>query len=118
MLVVEDDADVLDVLADVARMTGYDVTSVMHPDQVIDEALRVHPDLFLIDVMLPGMSGIDLAERLRSSRFHTTPMIAMSASAGMLQVAAQSGMFQDTLAKPFELVALLDAVERLVERAV
>ena len=57
--------------------------------------------------MLPGMSGIDLAQRLRDDGFPETPMIAMSASPAMLKQASASHLFQGTLPKPFELQALL-----------
>lgn len=71
-----------------------------------------HPDVFLLDLMLPGMSGIDLARRLRDLGYLREPMIAMSASPRMLNAANRSGLFQETLAKPFDLSTLLDTVER------
>jgi CheY-like chemotaxis protein len=72
----------------------------------------VSPALFLVDVMLPGMSGIELAEQLRAGGFARTPMIAMSASPGMLRAAAESRLFQEILPKPFDLTTLLDCVGR------
>jgi DNA-binding response OmpR family regulator len=115
LLVVEDDADVLEVLQDIARMTGYEVTSVAHPDLVIDVAGQVQPDLFLIDVMLPSRSGIEVAADLRAHGFAVTPMIGMSASPVMQRVAEGAHAFQAIVEKPFDLDALMATIARLLE---
>jgi CheY-like chemotaxis protein len=67
--------------------------------------------------MLPGMSGIELAERLRAGGYSQTPMIAMSASGLMSRFAAESGYFQEAIDKPFDVDALLKCVERYLEKA-
>jgi CheY-like chemotaxis protein len=67
--------------------------------------------------MLPGENGIQLARRLRSHGFATTPMIAMSASMSMAHCALESGLFEETIYKPFDLATLLEAVDRYVPRA-
>jgi CheY-like chemotaxis protein len=76
--------------------------------------LGVEPYLFLVDLMLPGIDGIELASRLRAGHFRDTPIIAMSASAAMLAAARRSTLFQETLAKPFDLSTMLGYVERYV----
>jgi CheY-like chemotaxis protein len=62
--------------------------------------------------MLPGMNGIQLAQKLREDGFPRTPMIAISASRSMLQAARESHLFDEALRKPFELSNLLDAIEQ------
>jgi DNA-binding response OmpR family regulator len=72
------------------------------------------PSVFLIDIMLPGKSGIEVAQELRDDGFSRTPMIAMSASKLMIQVAQGTGLFQATLPKPFDLDELCGAIDRLL----
>jgi CheY-like chemotaxis protein len=64
--------------------------------------------------MLPANSGIEVAEDLRSAVFPTLPMIGMSASVIMRDLARLSGAFEVVLNKPFDLTVLLAAVDRLI----
>ena len=114
IVVIEDEPDILHVLRDVLELEDFDVVSIPRPDLVETAVAAVRPGLFLIDIMLPGTSGIELAEQLRASGYDQTPMIAMSASKLMSHIADESGLFQETVDKPFDLPALLECVERLV----
>jgi CheY-like chemotaxis protein len=115
IVVVEDEPDILHVLRDVLELEGFQVVGVPRPELVQTAVGAVAPDLFLIDVMLPGMSGIELAEQLRASGHGETPMVAMSASRLMSDIAEESGVFQATVDKPFDLPALLSCVEAYLQ---
>jgi len=112
ILVVEDERDIRDMLCELFEEEGYRVTCVNHWAQMmpINEAYR--PDLLFVDLMLPGVSGIELARRLREDGLPDTPMVAMSASPDMLRSAAHSKLFQETLPKPFDIERLLTYAER------
>jgi CheY-like chemotaxis protein len=111
IVVVEDEPAVLDLLRDVLNIRHYCVIGLKHPD-VYAIAAGLHPDLFVVDLMLPHMSGIELARQLRAGCFERTPMIAMSASADFLRDASESGLFQSVLQKPFDVARLLEQVDR------
>jgi CheY-like chemotaxis protein len=112
--VVEDEVAVLEMLCEMLEADGFSVVALDHPDHIQTIESDVPPDLFLIDLMLPGRTGIELAEHLRSAGYTDTPMIAMSASRAMTRYASESGLFQETIYKPFDLSALLQCVERHV----
>lgn len=114
IVVVEDETELLRLLRDVLEEEGFGVISLTRPDMIATLDHELEPSLFLIDLMLPTMSGIELAEQLRERGYKDTPMIAMSASDLMVRIAAESRLFQDTLPKPFELSTLLDCVKRYV----
>jgi len=111
IVVIEDEREILQLLHDVLNLEHYQVVGVSRPDLVHATVQAVKPDLFLIDVMLPGTNGVELAEQLRASGHKHTPMIAMSASRLMSQIAAASGAFQEAIDKPFDLPSLLDCIE-------
>jgi DNA-binding response OmpR family regulator len=111
IVVIEDEREILQLLHEVLMLEHYQVVGVSRPELVRATVEAVDPDLFLIDVMLPGTSGVELAGQLRASGHTHTPMIAMSASRLMCQVAAASGMFQEAIDKPFDLPSLLDCIE-------
>jgi DNA-binding response OmpR family regulator len=118
ILVVEDDAPLLQTLRDVLMLDGYDVVGVGDPSLVLNVAESVAPDLVIVDVMLPAVSGIELAAELRHSGFQDTPMIAITGSGLMLQVAAESDLFQAQFEKPLDFDDLRDCVDGLLDRAV
>jgi CheY-like chemotaxis protein len=111
VIVVDDEPGILSVVCEVLQDDGYEVICLSHPllaKQLDGEGAK----LFILDMMMPGLSGIALAEQLRDGGFAETPMIAMSASSAMLRAAEASQLFQGTLPKPFELTRLLDFAER------
>jgi CheY-like chemotaxis protein len=72
------------------------------------------PDLILVDIMLPKSSGIEVADKLWMNGFGTTPMIALSASSVMVDLARQSPFFDVVLRKPFDMEELLDEVQNVL----
>lgn len=111
VVVVEDEPDLLALLRDLLESSGFSVTGVSQPNLVPSPESGADPALFLIDLMLPGMSGIELAAQLREQGYSSTPMIAMSASRLMLEIASSSNLFDRMLPKPFDVSMLLDCVE-------
>jgi CheY-like chemotaxis protein len=112
IVVVEDETELLYLLHDVLEEEGFEVIALSRPDLSTMLDANLKPDLFLIDLMLPGISGVELAQQLRERGFAATPMIAMSASDLMIRLATESRLFQASVSKPFELSALLDCVKR------
>jgi len=111
VVVVEDDEDIRELLHLVLESEGFEVVALNHPLSL--ETLDSHrpPALFLLDLMLPGMSGVEAARQLRGRGF-TAPFIAISASRLKLQVAAGSGLFDGTVCKPFDLHDLIECLHR------
>jgi DNA-binding response OmpR family regulator len=110
IVIVDDEPDILEVLADVLRDEGY--TPVVFHDGV--EALTYleerEPGLLLTDLHLPSMSGQNLISRLRSCHGASLPVVVMSGAATAEAVRALS--IQDVLMKPFELDTFLTLVHR------
>jgi two-component system response regulator MtrA len=116
VVVIDDEPAILALVRDVLESEGLCVLAVDTPDRALGIARIVRPDVFLVDLMLPGINGIELARRMREQGLTSTPMVAMSASRGMLSMAERSELFDEILAKPFELDTLLECVERFLDR--
>jgi DNA-binding response OmpR family regulator len=115
VVVVEDEAPLLDLVRDMLSLEGFRVVGVERPALLLETLHSLHPDLFLIDIMLPSMSGIELAEALRAAG-QTAPIITMSASKLMSKVATQSGAVDDSIDKAFDAVALIDSIKCYIEQ--
>jgi DNA-binding response OmpR family regulator len=115
ILVIDDDDSLRDTVAVMLEQEGYRV--LLAPDGTggYEKALTLKPDLLIVDLRLPGMSGIDICKQLRSAQIQT-PIIILSAADDevdkvlLLEIGAD-----DYVVKPFgrrELVARIRAVLR------
>lgn len=117
ILILDDEEDLLELIGAVLADAGYETICVSNPD-VVDDALEEStPQLFLMDIMLKGKSGIDVARMLRDEGFTRTPIIAMTASPSMAGYARASGVFAEILDKPFDITYLLEMVEHHLQVA-
>lgn len=114
ILIVEDEEKIADVLRDYLRLEGYDTFHLARGDEVVDWVRQNGCDLVLLDVMLPGRSGLDICQELRS--FPDTAIIMVTARVDeidrLLGLALQA---DDYICKPFsprEVVARVNAVLR------
>lgn len=74
VLVVEDNADVRESLRLILEIWGHDVTTADTGDAGLEQIRRTHPEVALIDIGLPGMSGYDVAHTIRTTELRSLPM--------------------------------------------
>ncbi len=101
------------------RLPGLVVHSEGLPLPGLHRAQALKPDLILLDIQLPGMSGFEVLEQLRAdARTRHIPVVAVSANAmpGDVVAGRDAGFF-DYLTKPLELGSLLATVERALQSA-
>src|ERR1700679_1073346 len=80
ILVVDDDAPAGDLVAALLRHFGHDASSACGGDAALERLGGVPPDLVLLDVMMPGMNGIEVLKRIRTdSRTADLPVVMLSA---------------------------------------
>jgi DNA-binding response OmpR family regulator len=78
--VVEDDPDVSQLIEHNLRTAGFEVSTFLSGIPVVPQAASVRPALFLLDIMLPGISGLDLCRQIRQhDQLAKTPIIFLSA---------------------------------------
>ena len=109
VLIVDDDAEIVDLLETALATAGYNVVAGLGA-----EALRiahgVHPNLILMDLMMPDMDGVEMSRRLRADPGTANiPIIAMSAQDFPRNSRAQM-LVNDILSKPFHLRELYGTV--------
>jgi PAS domain S-box-containing protein len=79
VLVVDDNVDAADSIAMILRLTGYDVRCVYDGPSVLEAAKVYRPDVVVLDIGLPGLSGYDVAKKLREQpEFRCTPLVAVT----------------------------------------
>lgn len=78
VLIVDDEPGVLSVLEEAMHRQGYQTTLAANGAEALDQARRLKPDLCIVDINLPVMSGFDFLEKLRRDDQHT-PVLLLSA---------------------------------------
>ncbi len=117
LLIVEDDEPVRDGLRQGLVMHGYAVDAVGDAEHALHAVATRRPDLLVVDVGLPGMSGIELCERLRTLEVDV-PILVLSARDQVAdRVAGLQAGADDYLVKPFALDELVARVHALLRRA-
>lgn len=112
ILVVEDDLIIADLIDQILRFENFRVSHVVDGRSAVDFVQHERPDLILMDLMLPIMSGIDASRMIRgnvSEGDGVIPIVAMSAGVN-LRAAAGELPVDGVLAKPFDIDELLATV--------
>lgn len=114
VLVVEDDRALRQFLC-TALADEFDVTGAVSGEEAVELARRLQPDVVLLDVMLPGQSGLDVVREIRSdASLKDTPVLVMTAFSEIEPGHAVEAGADRFLTKPFDLQELTAAVKDLL----
>lgn len=118
ILVVDDDRKNLAIVSAFLRSDGFDVDLAMNGEEALEKIADAPPDLILMDVFMPYMSGMELGEALKSKpETKHIPILAMSAYHEYASGAPRADLAADDfLKKPFTRELLLRKVRDLLGR--
>ena len=113
ILLVDDDLAILRLLEVNFRMEGFDVDSAGHGEEALAAASNATPDVVILDLMMPGMDGREIYERLRAEPATAeVPVIFLSARG---RDDGLAGVEAEYIQKPFDTVELVETAKALVE---
>lgn len=103
VLVVEDEKDIRELLRYNLKKEGHEVTTVASGEDAEKEAVRLLPDLILLDIMLPGIDGLEVCRRLKGvAKTRDIPIVMLTARGEETDVIIGLGMgADDYITKPF-----------------
>jgi DNA-binding response OmpR family regulator len=114
ILIVEDDAVLREFLR-TALADEFDVVDAGTGEEAVELARRLRPDVVILDVMLPGISGLDIVREIRAdSELRDTPVLVMTAFSDIDPSEAEAAGADRFLSKPFDLVELTETVRELI----
>ena len=117
ILVVDDDARLRNLLSRFLAERGFRVTTAKDSAEARDQLRFVHPDLMVLDVMMPGESGLDLVESLRRELNNNVPVLLLTArGAPEDRIAGFEAGADDYLGKPFEPLELVLRIRAMLRR--
>jgi DNA-binding response OmpR family regulator len=116
ILIVDDEPGITQLLRLNLEKSGqYTVRTENHAEHVLSAAIEFKPDLMMLDVMMPGMSGGELAGRLRNTRtFKTLPIVFLTAAVRQEEVDARDGVIGGFpyIAKPLNVRGVMEIIQK------
>jgi two-component system OmpR family response regulator len=116
ILIIEDDRNLIDVLSYNLTREGYRVVSAIDGVQGLEMAQKINPDLIILDIMLPKMSGLEVCRILRKET--TVPILMLTAKSEEIDkiIGLEIGA-DDYLTKPFSMRELIARIRAMLRRA-
>jgi CheY-like chemotaxis protein len=116
ILICDDDPVILRLLQVNLELEGYEPLLAHHGEQAVEVATAEHPDLVILDIMMPRMDGYEACQLIKAGEeTKDIPIIFLSAKAQPSDIErGRSYGVDEYLTKPFDPSELLDVVERLV----
>src|ERR1700738_747439 len=115
ILIIEDEANIVQVIRLYLEQADYSVVSATDGIAVLELHGRVHPDLVILDLMLPGLDGMEVCRRIRA--WADTPILMLTARQGEEdRIAGLESGADDYLAKPFSPRELVSRVKAILRR--
>ncbi len=115
ILAVDDDPEILDVISRGLKFEGYEVDIALDGEKALTRFRESAPDLVLLDIMMPGMDGLEVCREIRKMR--DTPVLMLTAKDAVDdKIAGLDSGADDYIVKPFVLEELLARVRAHLRR--
>lgn len=118
ILLVDDEPDILEFVSYNLRKAGFDIYTASNGQDAIDLALRVLPHLIILDMMMPGMNGLEACKKIRLNPrlSHTLIAFLTACSEDYSQLAGFEAGADDYISKPVSPKVLTSRVKALLKR--
>ncbi len=115
ILIVDDEPDVIQVIGVRLKAAGYEIQTAVNGEDALQKIAQEHPDLVILDVVMPKMDGFAAYKQLRSNKDTARiPIIVLTARGKMEDTFKVLGV-DEFMPKPFDFNKLLAAIERLLK---
>ena len=118
ILIAEDEPDIRELIAFMLRFAGYEVVAASNGEEAVQTATREIPDLILMDVRMPRMTGYDACRIMKANAvLHDIPVVFLSAKGQESEI--QSGLeagAEEYLLKPFSPDELTNRVRMILSK--
>ncbi len=112
VLLVDDEPGILRILAIQLKHSGFETIGTTSGAEAVELVRSKNPDAVLLDVLMPGMSGLEVLQCIRE--FSTVPVAIFTANPKIIEIANQMGV-SDCIPKPYDPDRLVEKLRAVIE---
>lgn len=115
--IIEDEPAMIELVTLILKNRGYDVSGAIGGKEGLELIRKIHPDLVLLDLMMPDMSGWDVYQQMKADDYmKTIPVIVVTAKAQSIDkvLGLHIAKVQDYITKPFSPNDLVESVTKVL----
>ncbi len=117
ILCIEDEREMIELFKIILGRQGYRVSGALGGEEGLQRAAEIEPDLIIVDLMMPGMDGWEVIQRVRADeKLRDTPIVIVTAKTQKIDraLALNVARVDDFIAKPFGPKDLIESVQRIL----
>jgi two-component system sensor histidine kinase/response regulator len=116
ILVVDDDADIVELTKTILELDGFDVLTAFSGGECLQLLEKENVDLVLLDIMMPEISGWDVAAKMKENPlWDEIPIVFLTAKGDTMSIGMGGMASEDYIVKPFDKDALLYRIKKILE---
>ena len=119
IMVVDDEPDILFTVGQMLEISGYEVIKAQDGETAIQKLneLQFNPDLILLDIMMPNLSGWDVAAKIKDNpKWKSIPIVFLTAKGDTMSIGMGGLASEDYIVKPFDIEDLKERVEKIINK--
>ena len=116
LLVVDDEPNILELLATSLRFAGFEVVTATNGRQALEQARTARPDVVVLDVMMPDMDGFTVVRRMRGEGLHAPVLFLTARDSTEDKVTGLTVGGDDYVTKPFSLEEVIARIRAVLRR--
>ena len=117
IMIVDDEEDILYTVGKMLEMDGYTVIKAENGEQCLEKLKNETPDLVLLDIMMPGLDGWDVAAKIKENpECKKIPIIFLTAKGDTMSVGMGGLASEDYIVKPFDVKELKQRIDQVLNK--
>lgn len=115
IMIVDDEEDIRVSVGQIFEVDGYEVIKAVDGNDCLNKLEREIPDLVILDIMMPGMNGWDVAARIKeNSKWSEIPIVFLTAKGDEMSIGMGGLASEEYVVKPFDIIKLKERVEEIL----
>lgn len=117
VMIVDDEEDIRFSVKQILEMSGFEVIPAEDGTDCLHKLEQILPDLVILDIMMPGLSGWDVAARIKQNpQWRTIPIVFLTAKGDEMSMGMGGLASEAYIVKPFDILTLKDNVEKILSK--
>ena len=115
IMIVDDEEDIRVSVGQIFEVSGYEVTKAEDGNDCLNKLEHAIPNLVILDIMMPGMNGWDVAARIKeTSKWSKIPIVFLTAKGDEMSIGMGGLASKEYIVKPFDIIKLKERVEEIL----